>query len=103
MKVLIVLLIISMISAGIVVNDTFDDYVWNWVLWVSSSSKMISCNTMGLWGLFFFNDNGLMAEKCYKFGLKGARASYQGYKMVNRKSGKYLDPTGAPKDSEYEK
>ena len=52
---------------------------------------MINCNLIGLWGLYFFNDNGLMAEKCYKFGLKGARASFNGYKMVNRKEGHYLD------------
>ena len=100
---LLLLLIISYALAAEVVIRTFDDYVWNWVLWVSSSQKMINCNLIGLWGLYFFNDNGLMAEKCYKFGLKGARASFNGYKMINRKEGKYLDYEPKPKDNEYDK
>lgn len=69
------------------------------MLWVSSTNKIISCNTIGLWGLFFYNDNGLMAEKCYKIGLQGARAAFGGYKMINRKQGKYLDPPKVPKVS----
>ena len=77
-----------------VVIRSYDDYVWNWVLWIASSQKMINCNAIGLWGLLFFNDNGLMAEKCYKFGVKGARASFHGFKSVNRKAGKYEEPEG---------
>ena len=33
-----------------------------------------------------------MAEKCFKFGLKGGIAVYDGYKGVHKKQGKYLMP-----------
>ena len=83
--VLLLCLMVHCILGAEVNNATFDDYAWNWVLWMASTNKIISCNFIGLWGLYFFNDNGSMAEKCYKIGVKGSRASFKGYKSINRK------------------
>ena len=81
-------------NAAEVVNDTFDDYIWNWVLWYASTNKMIFCNWMGLWGILRYNDNGIMAERCFSFGLRGGRAAFSGYKPIKKKEGKYLQPPG---------
>ena len=76
-------------SAAEVVNTTFDDYIWNWVLWYASAFKMISCNYIGLWGILRYNDNGIMAEKCFAYGLRGGRAAFSGYKPIKKKEGRY--------------
>ena len=79
-------------NAAEVVNTTFDDYIWNWILWYSSAIKMISCNYIGIWGILRFNDNGVMAEKCFSQGLKGGRAAFSGYKPIKKKEGRYMEP-----------
>ena len=33
---------------------------------------MINCLYLGLWGLFWYNDNGIMADQCLRTGLIGA-------------------------------
>ena len=93
--VLVAVLMVSFVQeakAAEVVNTTFNDYIWNWVLWYTSAFKMISCNYIGLWGILRFNDNGIMAEKCFSFGLKGGRAAFSGYKPIKKKEGRYKAP-----------
>ena len=79
-------------KAAEVVNTTFDDYIWNWVLWYSSAFKMISCNYIGIWGILRYNDNGIMAEKCFAYGLRGGRAAFSGYTPIKKKEGRYKAP-----------
>jgi len=67
------------VSAGEVTNNTFFDYLFNWVLFSASATKLIACNYVGLFGLVIWNDNGTMAERCMKTGFVGARANFQGY------------------------
>ena len=62
----ILALITDQAKAGYVNNATLRDYMWNWFLWYVSTDKMISCNWAGLWGLLWLNDNGAMAENCFK-------------------------------------
>lgn len=63
-----------------VVNDTWLDYLFNWVLFQIAAFKLITCNYVSLVGLLFWNDNGIMAERCFKTGYVGGRASFKGYK-----------------------
>ena len=50
--------------------------IWNIILSNLSLGKLISCNGIGIWGLFWFDDDGEMMEKCLKTGLIGAKANY---------------------------
>ena len=36
----------------------------------------MGCNYLGLWGLFWFNDNGEMMNNCLKTGVQGAQAEF---------------------------
>ena len=36
--------------------------VWNLMLWAISSGKLFGCFALGGWGLFWYNDNGLLNE-----------------------------------------
>ena len=101
MKSVCVFLLVSVMIIGLVAADfgidnedgIFDnDRIWHMFVLVASTFKNVNCVWMGLYGVAMFNDNGIMAEKCYKLGLKGGLASFKGYKGVSRKEGKYLDP-----------
>ena len=50
--------------------------VWNFFLSQMSLGKLMTCNSIGMWGLFFQNDDGVMFEKCLNTGLIGAKAEY---------------------------
>ena len=50
--------------------------IWNLVLSARSLMKLIQCNSVGMWGLFWFDDAGEMMEKCFKTGVVGAAAEY---------------------------
>ena len=63
--VLLVVCVITTVFSAPVKLTSFDDYVFNWNLWFISTNKLISCTFVGLFGLFWFNDNGAMAEKCF--------------------------------------
>lgn len=79
LALIIIGILTSTAMAAEVNNKTLRDYYWNWWLWWVSTEKMISCNWIGLWGLFFFNDNGAMAENCFRIDIKGGRASFAGF------------------------
>lgn len=51
-----------------------------------SVTKLIECNAVGLWGLFWYDDNGVMAEKCFNTGIVGGRASFSGYPRRKKKT-----------------
>ena len=61
-------------------NRSLNDYIMNWILFGMVWMKMIMCNFLGLWGIFWFDDNGIMGEECYLTGTTGARATYRGTK-----------------------
>jgi|TARA_B110001450_G_scaffold200253_1_gene189173 hypothetical protein len=50
--------------------------IWNIILSNMSLAKIVQCNGVGIWGLFWFDDDGEMMEKCLKTGLVGAKAEY---------------------------
>jgi len=51
------------------VQETYEGFlqplIWNLILSQMSIGKLLSCNGVGLWGLFWFDDAGVMAEKCF--------------------------------------
>ena len=51
-------------------------FIWNFILSNISMGKLVQCNYIGLWGLFWLDDEGEMAEKCFKTGIVGAKANY---------------------------
>ena len=61
-------------------NETTESFLWpllwNFVLYDFSHFKMSFCNYAGMWGLFWYNDNGEMMDKCFEIGLVGVRAEY---------------------------
>ena len=93
---LVAVLMIGLVSADFGIDNDdgiFDnDRIWHMFVLVASTIKNVNCVWMGLYGVTFFNDNGIMAEKCYKIGMKGGLASFNGYKGIGRKEGTYLEP-----------
>ena len=53
----------------------FSDRIWNLVLAIISINKLLRCNFVGLFGLFF-DDQGLIWERCLNTGIVGAKAIY---------------------------
>ena len=51
-------------------------WFWNCVLMVFGAGKMIGCNSLGMWGLFWYNDGGEMAEACLTTGFVGAQPEF---------------------------
>jgi len=49
---------------------------WNFMLYVLQFSKLMMCNSVGMWGLFWYNDNGEMTEACFNTGFVGAKVDY---------------------------
>lgn len=88
--ILLVIVCVSLLaceaSAGEVINDTYQDYCINWVLWIITTQKLIDCNWLGLWGLFWYNDNGAMAEKCFKTGFVGTRVQFTGMRDFDERN-----------------
>ena len=41
-----------------------------------SAMKLVGCNSVGMWGLFWFDDDGVMMEKCLNTGAVGAKAEF---------------------------
>ena len=77
--IVVLLAIMETIQAGKVNNETLRDYYWNWCLWIISTDKLLTCNFIGIFGLIFFNDNGAMAENCFRTDIQGGRASFSGF------------------------
>ena len=50
--------------------------VWNYILSQMSFGKLMACNNVGAWGLFFQDDDGVMMEKCLNTGYVGAAAEF---------------------------
>ena len=48
-------------------------YIWNCFLMIIGAGKMMACNAAGMWGLFWYNDGGEMAEACLTTGIIGAQ------------------------------
>ena len=49
---------------------------WNFQVFYIQVYKLLGCNYIGLWGLFWFNDNGEMTNNCLKTGIQGAMAEF---------------------------
>ena len=63
------------------IGDAVKEYfffplLWNLFLWQTQVSKLMGCNQIGVWGLFWYNDNGEMMEACLNTGLTGAQAQF---------------------------
>ena len=51
--------------------------IWNFILYYLSMGKYMGCMSVGMWGLFWYNDGGEMAEVCLNSGIVGATATYE--------------------------
>ena len=51
-------------------------FFWNWGIYLISVSKLVGCNAIGFWGLFWYDDNGEMMNNCVLTGPTGAQADY---------------------------
>ena len=51
-------------------------WVWDSFLSYLGAGKMLMCNAMGIWGLFWYNDGGEMAEACLTTGFVGAQPEF---------------------------
>ena len=54
------------------------NFFWNFFIYFIQVGKLMGCNYIGLWGLFWYNDNGLMMNNCYITGPVGAQAEFAG-------------------------
>ena len=60
--VLMAALMVSTASAGLLENLT--SWVWNYFLYGQALTGTVGCWYLGVWGLFWDNDNGLMIQQC---------------------------------------
>lgn len=49
---------------------------WNFYIFMQSMGKLTGCHNWGLWGLFWYDDNGEMMNNCFLTGGQGAQAEY---------------------------
>ena len=62
---------------GEAVQDIFlMNIFWNFFVYYIQVGKLMGCNYIGLWGLFWFNDNGEMMNECMQTGPVGAQAEF---------------------------
>ena len=41
-------------------------YLWNWFVYFSAAGGLYQCWSMGIWGLFWNDDNGVLTNECLK-------------------------------------
>ena len=41
-------------------------YFWNWFVYFSAAGGLYQCWAMGIWGLFWNDDNGVLTNECLK-------------------------------------
>ena len=58
-------LIINMPIGDAVKDYFFFPLLWNLFLWSNQVQALVGCNSIGVWGLFWYNDNGEMMEACF--------------------------------------
>ena len=63
------------------IGDAVSDYfffplLWNLFLYQIQVGKFYSCNALGVWGLFWYNDNGELMNACFNTGITGAQATF---------------------------
>ena len=52
-------------------------YFWNWYIWTQAVGNVRDCWMVGMWGLFWDNDDGLIMQKCFDMmGGTGAQFPY---------------------------
>ena len=62
---------------GEAVQDIFlMNFLWNFFIYYLQVGKMMGCNYVGVWGLFWYNDNGTMMNACLETGPVGGQAMY---------------------------
>ena len=62
---------------GEAVQDIFlMQFLWNWFIYFMQVGKLLGCNGVGLWGLFWYDDNGDMINNCLLTGPQGGNAEY---------------------------
>ena len=60
--VLMAALMVGSTSAGLIEDIT--SWIWNYFLYSSAAGSVLGCWTIGVWGLLFDNDNGVMIQMC---------------------------------------
>ena len=51
-------------------------WLWNFLVFFMQAGKLMGCSYIGVWGLFWYDDNGLMMENCLLTAPVGAKANY---------------------------
>ena len=46
--------------------DDLTTYYWRWIVYLNASSSVTGCWMIGLWGLFFDDDDGMLMDTCFK-------------------------------------
>lgn len=41
-------------------------YIWNWFVWGVAAGGLSGCWAVGLWGLLWADDDGLLTNECLK-------------------------------------
>ena len=49
---------------------------YNWMLNAFVVLQWYSCTAAGIWGSFWYNDDGEMMQECFTMGLKGGLAEF---------------------------
>ena len=47
----------------------FFPLLWNLYLYMAQVQKLLGCNSIAVWGLFWYNDNGEMFQACLQTGV----------------------------------
>ena len=63
------------------IGDAVKDYLlfpwlWNMFMWYAQFGMLLGCSNIGVWGLFFYNDNGEMMQACFETGMAGGYVEY---------------------------
>lgn len=52
--------------------EMFTVYLWNWLVYTTASGSLLSAWQIGLWGLFWGDDDGMLTNEILK--LNGGNA-----------------------------
>ncbi len=77
--------------------ESWATYWWNWVTFLDGYQTLMICWLVGGWGLFFSDDNGVLANRCYRMAGGTAIAFPVEYKSIY---GEYSDDEDEEEDDD---
>ena len=61
---MLIALMVATTQAGFI--DDLTTYYWRWFVYFNSMGGVMGCWAIGLWGLLFDDDDGLLMNTCFK-------------------------------------